>query len=91
MPVTGEKGLIKYECCVEIPESHDKDLDFKVIPDGTYSVLIMDKTPEVIGASIRRFYSEYVPKMKLCIDPDRPVLEMYTEDTMEYFVPITEP
>lgn len=88
IPVTSETGLIRYECCVEIPDSSEVSLDTKTIPGGAYAVLVMDKKPEVIGPSIDRFWSEYVTKNAVRIDGERPVMEMYTPEKMEYFVPI---
>ncbi len=89
IPVTSEEGLVRYECCIEVPEYRDaEEIKFKEIPGGMYCVLVMDKKPELIGPSIGRFFSEYIPEMGLRIDANRPVLEMYTENSMEFFVPV---
>lgn len=63
-------------------------LSFKAVPGGSYYVLVMEKDSEIIGSSIGRFYQEYATRHRLFIDPGRPVLEFYTEDTMRYCVPI---
>jgi len=91
IPVTSQRGLASYDCCIEVcVTSYDggQGLSFKAVPGGSYYVLVMEKDSEIIGSSIGRFYQEYVTRHRLFIDPGRPVLEFYTEDTMRYCVPI---
>jgi DNA gyrase inhibitor GyrI len=91
IPVTSQRGLVSYDCCIEVHVTGfdgGQGLSFKAVPGGSYCVLVMEKDSKVIGDSIGRFYQEYVPRHRLCIDPGRPVIEFYTKDTMRYCVPV---
>jgi len=91
IPVNSQRGLVSYDCCIEVPAtSYDGGLglSFKDIPGGSYCVLVMKKDSKIIRDSIGSFYQEYVPRHRLCIDPGRPALELYTKDTMRYYVPV---
>ncbi len=90
IPVVREGRLLKYECCVQVPEAVEaapQDMLVKDLPGGCYAVLTMEKEPAVIGESISRFYAEYLPQNGIELDEARPTYEVYYETTMEYCVP----
>ena len=82
--------MARYDCCVQVPESVQVATDeiaVQNLPGGSYAVLSMDKDPAIIGASIGRFYGEYVPQQGVVLDNARPTYEVYWEKKMEYCAP----
>jgi len=91
IPTIEDKQLIMYECCIEFPLPMMEDnveIQLKTLPGGNYAVLQVEKTPTKIGKAIQVFYADYIPDNNLLIDHERPIYEIYYEDTMEYCVPI---
>jgi DNA gyrase inhibitor GyrI len=84
--------LQSYECCIPIGETLSPDenslLDIKVLPGGKYVIVKIEKQSEIIGATIQRFFEEYVPNANLRIDSSRPTYEVYWDTTMDFCVPI---
>ena len=92
VPVLQDGQLMLYECCVQVPanlHTAPQEIRIKDLPGGRYAVLSMSKDPAIIGASIGRFYQEYIPDEGLGIDARRPTYEIYYDTTMEYCVAIT--
>ena len=91
IPDVRDGQLVSYRCCVQIPEdvqSGSEGVEIKELPGGRYAVVKIDKDPQIIGASIGRFYQEYAPQNDIRIDGMRPTYEIYWQDTTEYCVPI---
>lgn len=85
--------LAGYECCLEAPEAilgEPGRVEIKELPGGCYAVLKVDKDPESIGQALDRFYSEFVPQEELELDGQRPTLEIYYENWMEYCAPLVK-
>ena len=91
VPVVRDGQLLKYECCIEVPENIQagpQDILVKDLPGGCYAVLSMQKDPAIIGESIGRFYQECLPENHIELDDTRPTYEIYYQSTMEYCVPV---
>jgi len=91
IPTIEDKQLIMYECCIEFPLPMMEDnveIQLKTLPGGNYAVLRVEKTPTKIGKAIQSFHVDYIPNNDLLIDRERPIYEIYYEDTMEYCVPV---
>lgn len=91
LPRTDGAQLIGYACARELPEtiSQDtEDIQIKQLPGGRYAILSLEKDSNTIGATIGRFFAEYVPQHQLIVDPQRPSYEVYYEQTMDFCVPI---
>jgi len=91
IPTVEDKQLIMYECCLEflLPMMEDNDeIRLKTLPGGSYAVLRVEKVPTKIGKAIQSFHADYIPNNDLLIDHERPIYEIYYEDTMEYCVPV---
>ncbi len=84
--------LQSYECCIpisaELVSDEHGDLKIKVLPGGQYAILTIEKQSERIGETIRRFFEEYVPNVRLRIDDSRPIYEVYWDTTMDFCIPI---
>jgi DNA gyrase inhibitor GyrI len=87
IPVSNQAGLLYYDCCIEY-NGEGNNILRKTLPGGMYAVLKMPKESELISKSISKFYSEYVQANRVQIDHTRPTLEVYTDETMEYCVPV---
>jgi DNA gyrase inhibitor GyrI len=83
-------GLVCYDCVIVLPESkyHETGINVKTLSGGLYLVLTMEKKQEIIGTSISKLHQEYTPSNQLELDIGRPILEIYTDATMEYSVPV---
>jgi DNA gyrase inhibitor GyrI len=94
VPILRNAQLLKYECCVEVPDPIQTGADaigIKDLPGGLFAILAIEKEPEIIGKSLELFYKEYIPQKMLHLDEVRPTYEIYYEKTMEYCVPILNP
>ena len=88
---SAEEQLLRYECCVELPDevqSAPEDIRIKKLPGGKYAVVTIAKDPQLIPETVRRFHQEYVPQNELQIDGSRLTYEVYYADVMEYCVPV---
>jgi DNA gyrase inhibitor GyrI len=89
--VSIDERLLRYDCCVEIPDEVQicpEGMRIRRLHGGRYAVLTITKEPEVITDSIRRLYEQWVPEHELKIDASRPTYEIYWADTMDYCVPL---
>lgn len=91
VPFTEGTELIRYWCCIELPEGvmgDDGPVEVRELAGGRYAVLTLEKNAATIGDSIDRFYSEYAPSQGLALDDSRPPMEIYYRDTVEYCAPV---
>ncbi len=91
IPRVNNAQLVGYECALELPEAASqftKDIQTKQLPGGRYAILSLEKNSSTIGETIERFFTEYVPKHQLVIDPRRPSFEVYYERAMDFYVPL---
>lgn len=87
-----EDRLLRYECCIEVPEEVEvapEDIRIKRLPGGRYAVITIARNPEAITESVRRFYEEYALQNNLEVDFRRPTYEIYYADVLEYCVPLS--
>jgi len=88
---SAEEQLLRYECCVELPEqvqTSPEDIRIKKLAGGKYAVVTIAKHAQIIPETVRRFHQEYVPQNNLQIDGSRLIYEIYYQDVMEYCVPL---
>ncbi|HOU24487.1 MAG: DNA gyrase inhibitor [Chloroflexi bacterium ADurb.Bin180] len=91
--VSVEERLLRYDCCLEVPEGTPdppKGMRLKRLYGGRYAVMTVKKDAEAISESIRRFHEEYVPQNQLRIDAARPTFEYYWADSIEYCAPLLD-
>lgn len=91
VPHVSDRRLTSYTCCIQVAaevQSGSPPVGIQDLPGGRYAVLSLVKEPQVIGPSIGRFYSEYLPTHGIVLDEARPTYEVYHERTMEYCVPV---
>ena len=91
--VAVDERLLRYDCCLEVPENFakpPKGMRQKWLYGGRYAVVTLSKDPAVIAEGIRRFHEEFVPQNDLKVDASRPTFEYYWADTMEYCVPLLD-
>jgi DNA gyrase inhibitor GyrI len=91
IPRTDGAQLVGYECALELPEIISQDtegIQTKELPGGRYAILSLEKDSNTIGATIGRFFAEYVPQHQLIVDPQRPMYEVYYEQMMDFCVPM---
>ena len=89
--VSADERLLRYECCLEIPDTVEtcpEDIRIKKLPGGRFAVMSVDKEPQTVVESIRRFYEQWAPEHDLKIDAARPTYEIYWAETMDYCVPV---
>lgn len=86
-----EGQLQAYECCIPIPAElpvNHPHVRAKIIPGGKYAVVHIAKQGALIGATIGRFFQEYVPSAQLQFDHARPTYEVYWGKTLDFCVPV---
>ena len=90
VPHVRDGQWVAYECCVQLPALADSADAIKVkqLTGGRYAVLTLGKDSATIGATIGRFFAEYVPDQQLVIDSARPNYEIYHARIMEFCVPL---
>ena len=88
---SAEEQLLRYECCIELPEqvqTSPEGIRIKKLAGGKYAVVTIAKDAQVIPATVHRFHQEYVPQNNLQLDGSRLIYEIYYADVMEYCVPV---
>jgi DNA gyrase inhibitor GyrI len=91
IPQVVDGQLVGYDCCIQVSDTIGNnfgEVKRMILQGGRYAILKLEKDSQTIGATIERFYAEYMPEHHLSQDTSKPAYEVYDLRTMEYCVPL---